>query len=45
MFAQPRAVLVFNNDMLVIVTAMTGKYGSEFTKSALLRDVKTGATR
>jgi hypothetical protein len=38
MFAQPRAVLIFNNDMFVILTAMTEKQGSESIKSAFMTD-------
>lgn len=36
MFAQPRAVLIFNNDMFVIPTAMTEKPAGECIKSAFV---------
>ena len=38
MFAQSRAVLIFNNDMSVILAAMTEKQGSEPIKSAFVTD-------
>ena len=38
MFAQPCAVLIFNNDTFVILAAMTEKQGSESIKSAFVTD-------
>lgn len=38
MFAQPCAVLIFNNDMFVIPTAMTEKPAGECIKSAFVTD-------
>jgi hypothetical protein len=38
MFAQLRAVLIFNNDTFVILAAMTEKQGSESIKSAFVTD-------
>jgi hypothetical protein len=37
-FAQPRIVLIFNNNAFVILTAMTEKKGSESNKGDFVAD-------
>jgi hypothetical protein len=39
-FAQPRIVLIFNNNAIVILTAMTEKQGSEWIKGDFVGDDK-----
>jgi hypothetical protein len=39
-FAQPRIVLIFNNNAIVILTAMTEKQGSEWIKGDVVGDDK-----
>jgi hypothetical protein len=42
-FAQPRIVLIFNNNAIVILTAMTEKQGSEWIKGDFVGDDKNKA--
>src|ERR687895_660172 len=42
-FAQPRIVLIFNNNAIVILTAMTEKQGSECVKGDFVGDDKNKA--
>jgi hypothetical protein len=42
-FAQPRIVLIFNNNAIVILTAMTEKQGSEWIKGDFVGDDKKKA--